>query len=67
MHKKILSEAIRLCHNGTHSCQLQELMRTTGATQAQVMNALDKATFNVRIARNINHLPLIVIDEEDLK
>ena len=63
MQNKIITTTQRLCHNGTHACKLADLMQETGATKQQVLNALQYAPFNVRLSKNINHNPLIVIEE----
>lgn len=63
MQQIIINTIRQMCKNGTHSCKLHDVILATSTDTKQVTDALQHAPFNTRIARNINDIPLIVLEE----
>ena len=64
-HSDIIRAVEQLCHNGTHSCKMRDLIQVTGATQQQIMDAIEYAPFTVRLTHNINGLPLLALENDE--
>ncbi len=59
---KIISTIKEMCHNGTHSCKIRDLLEATGATKQELYDAIVSSGLHWRVENNINKLKLLVLD-----
>lgn len=64
MYTKKLEIIQGLCHNGTRSCPVSVVLSTLQVSPAHLAEILDNAPFSYRIGKNINGVPLLVIEDK---
>ena len=52
-----------MCHNGTHSAKIKDILIATGLSKLELWKQLQQAQFKWRISENLNGIKLLVIDE----
>lgn len=62
--QQVIKLALSLCDNGTRSCKVYDITDVYPLTQDELINILRKASIRCRISKNVNHIPLLVIDRQ---
>lgn len=65
MNSKYYTKLRELCDNGTHSCLISTILSVLELSRMELMEILCDAPFNYRLSKNINHIPLLIIEEDD--
>lgn len=63
MDEKIQNIILNICHNGTHSAKIKDILIATGLSKLELWKQLQQAQFKWRISENLNGIKLLVIDE----
>lgn len=51
-----------MCNNGTHSCLIQSILNKLQISKKQLVDLLDEAPFSYRYSKNVNGMPLLVLE-----
>lgn len=60
--EQIIDTIRRMCHNGTRSSKVSDILKATGATKLELYEALTASELDWRVGININKVKLIVLD-----
>lgn len=65
MKTKYYTKLQELCDNGTRSCLISKILSELKLSRMELMEILCDAPFSYRLSKNINHSPLLIIEEDD--
>lgn len=61
--KEIEDKILELCHNGTHSCKIYDILSATGLSKLELWEILKKTQIKWQISENINGIKLLVLQQ----